>query len=126
MNAKKAVELGFADEILFETVEPEDEEEPDEEAPDEDGDGADPEEEKEEGIHLTAQMYSSRQMGLTILNRLGVREGKPPSDTPKSTVEGKPTTGPKPPERPVLDLDGKTEDGSVPYNILLKQLECMR
>ena len=26
----------------------------------------------------------------------------------------------------VLDLDGKTEDGSVPYNILLKQLECMR
>src|SRR5699024_12814107 len=33
MNAKKAVELGFADEILFEAVEPE--EDPDEEAPDE-------------------------------------------------------------------------------------------
>ena len=126
MNAKKAVELGFADEILFETVEPEDEEEPDEEAPDEDGDGADPEEEKEEGIHLTAQMYSSRQMGLTILNRLGVREEKPPSDTPKPPVEGKPPAEPEPPERPVLDLDGKTEDGSVPYNILLKQLECMK
>jgi ATP-dependent Clp protease protease subunit len=124
MNAKKAVELGFADEILFEAVEPE--EKPDEEDPDEGGEGTDPEEEKEEGIHLTAQMYSSRQMGLTILNRLGIREEKPSSDTPKSTVEGKPTTGPKPPERPVLDLDGKTEDGSVPYNILLKQLECMR
>ena len=27
MNAKKAVELGFADEILFEAVEPEEEEE---------------------------------------------------------------------------------------------------
>ena len=121
MNAKKAVELGFADEILFEAVEPE--EEPDEEDPDEGEDGADPEEEKEEGIHLTAQMYSSRQMGLTILNRLGVREEKPPSDTPKPPVEGKPPTGS---ERPVLDLDGKTEDGSVPYNILLKQLECMR
>lgn len=121
MNAKKAVELGFADEILFEAVEPE--EDPDEEDPDEGEDGADPEEEKEEGIHLTAQMYSSRQMGLTILNRLGVREGKPPSGTPTPPVEGKPPTGL---ERPVLDLDGKTEDGSVPYNILLKQLECMR
>ncbi len=124
MNAKKAVELGFADEILFEAVEPE--EEPDEEDPDEGEDGADPEEEKEEGIHLTAQMYSSRQMGLTILNRLGIREEKPSSDTPKPPVEGKPPTGLEPPERPVLDLDGKTEDGSVPYNILLKQLECMR
>ena len=124
MNAKKAVELGFADEILFEAMEPE--EDPDEDDPDEGGDGADPEEEKEEGIHLTAQMYSSRQMGLTILNRLGVREERPPSDTPKPPVEGKPPTGPEPPKRPVLDLDGKTEDGSVPYNILLKQLECMR
>lgn len=117
MNAKKAVELGFADEILFEAVEPE------EEDPDEDGEDTDPEEEKEKGIHLTAQMYSSRQMGLTILNQLGVREEKPPSDTPKPPVEGKPPAGS---ERPVLDLDGKTEDGSVPYNILLKQLECMR
>lgn len=124
MNAKKAVELGFADEILFEAVEPE--EEPDEEDPDEGEDGADPEEEKEEGIHLTAQMYSSRQMGLTILNRLGVREEKPPSDTPTPPVEDKPPTGLEPPKWPVLDLDGKTEDGSVPYNILLKQLECMR
>ena len=43
--------------------------------------------------------------------------------TPTPPVEGKPPTGL---ERPVLDLDGKTEDGSVPYNILLKQLECMR
>ena len=124
MNAKKAVELGFADEILFEAVEPE--KEPDEEDPDEGEDGNDPKKEKKEGIHLTAQMYSSRQMGLTILNRLGVREERPPSDTPKPPVEGKPPTGPEPPKRPVLDLDGKTEDGSVPYNILLKQLECMR
>lgn len=124
MNAKKAVELGFADEILFEAVEPE--EDPDEEAPDEREGDTDPEEEKEDGIYLTAQMYSSRQMGLTILNRLGVREERPPSDTPKPPVEGKPPTGPEPPKRPVLDLDGKTEDGSVPYNILLKQLECMR
>lgn len=129
MNAKKAVELGFADEILFEAVEPEedpDKEDPDEEGSDEEENDPDPGEEEEKGIHLTAQMYSSRQMGLTILNRLGIREEKPPSSTPKPPVEGKTPAEPEPQERPVLDLDGKTEDGSVPYNILLKQLECMR
>ena len=107
MNAKKAVELGFADEILFEAVEPEEDE------PDED------EEEKPEddkGIHLEASLYSSRQMGLTILNRLGVTEQKPPVDTPKE---------PETPPAPVIDLDGKTEDGSMPFNILMKQLELM-
>ena len=144
MNAKKAVELGFADEILFEAVEPEEEEEkepegdePDPDEPDED----DPD--KEKGIHLTAQMYSSRQMGLTILNRLGVKEDGPiapaaqptakpvepeppaaPMDTPAEPVPG--TEPVEPPTAPVLDLDGKTEDGSVPYNILMKQLECMK
>lgn len=121
MNAKKAVELGFADEILFEAVEPEEEEDPEEEDPDEDGEDTDPEEEKEKGIHLRAQMYSSRQMGMTILNRLGVREDKLPVDN-KPPVD----TPAEPPAVPVLDLDGKTEDGSIPYNILLKQLECMR
>ena len=107
MNAKKAVELGFADEILFEAVEPD---EPDE----------DPEEEEkpedDKGIHLEASLYSSRQMGLTILNRLGVTEPKPPVDTPKE---------PETPPAPVIDLDGKTEDGSMPFNILMKQLELM-
>lgn len=121
MNAKKAVELGFADEILFEAVEPEEEEDPEEEDPDEDGEDTDPEEEKEKGIHLRAQMYSSRQMGMTILNRLGVREDKLPVDN-KPPVD----TPAEPPAVSVLDLDGKTEDGSIPYNILLKQLECMR
>lgn len=115
MNAKKAVELGFADEILFDGEEPEEEE---------GGDGAesDPEEEGQ-GIHLEAQLYSTRQMGLTILNRLGVVSGrqqeKPPVDTP-----------PKPhntePPAPVIGMDGKTEDGSVPYLILEKQLECLK
>ena len=100
MNAKKAVELGFADEILFEAVEPEEEEKP----------------EEDKGIHLEASLYSSRQMELTILNRLGVAEPKPPVDTSKE---------PETPPAPVIDLDGKTEDGSMPFNILMKQLELM-
>lgn len=115
MNAKKAVELGFADEVLFEAVEPEEdvleagELEP-ESAPD------DKKKEKEKGVCGEASLYSSRQMGLTILNRLGVAEPKPSVDTPKE---------PETPPAPVIDLDGKTEDGSMPFNILMKQLELM-
>lgn len=112
MNAKKAVELGFADEVLFEAVEPD---EPEEEKPDE---KEKPEDDK--GIHLEASLYSSRQMGLTILNRLGVTELKPPVDTPAPAPKA-----PETPPAPVIDLDGKTEDGSMPFNILMKQLELM-
>lgn len=123
MNAKKAVELGFADEILFEAVEP-DEEEPEEEDPEADDSGTDDSEDapddkkKEKGKRVCgeASLYSSRQMGLTILNRLGMTEQKPPVDTPKE---------PDTPPAPVIDLDGKTEDGSMPFNILMKQLELM-
>lgn len=113
MNAKKAVELGFADEVLFEAVEPE-EDEPDEDPKEEEK----PEEDK--GIHLEASLYSSRQMGLTILNRLGVTEPKPPVDTPAPAPKA-----PETPPAPVIDMDGKTQDGSMPFNILMKQLELM-
>ena len=149
-NAKKAVELGFADEILFEAVDPDGEEEEEKEPEGDEPDPDDPDEDdpdKEKGIHLTAQIYSSRQMGLTILNRLGVKEdgltapatqptAKPvepmppaaPMNTPAEPKPGTAPVGPSavPPTAPVLDLDGKTEDGSVPYNILMKQLECMK
>ena len=117
MNAKKAVELGFADEILFEAVEPDEpEEDPEEEEkPDE---KEKPEDDK--GIHLEASLYSSRQMGLTILNRLGVTEPKTPVDTPAPAPKA-----PETPPAPVIDMDGKTQDGSMPFNILMKQLELM-
>lgn len=117
MNAKKAVELGFADEVLFEAVEPDEpEEDPEEEEkPDE---KEKPEDDK--GIHLEASLYSSLQMGLTILNRLGVTELKPPVDTPAPAPKA-----PETPPAPVIDMDGKTQDGSMPFNILMKQLELM-
>jgi len=80
MNARKAVELGFADEIMFDDKKSEPEAEPDEqEDGDADGDD-DPEEEKDGGIHLNAHamaetlegmLYSTRLMGQTILNRIG-------------------------------------------------------
>ena len=74
-------------------------------------------------------------MDLIVLNRLGV---KPEDVRQKSTEPKKTPADPEPPVEPtspaeppansgpVLDMDGKTEDGSIPYNILMKQLECMK
>ena len=108
LNAKKAVELGFADEILFEAKKPEPEEDPDE--PDEDND-PDTEEDGDEGeeggekkkpFKLAEAMwqYSSRLMGETILNRLGAEDaddgGQPEQETGPETqepVEGVADTG---------------------------------
>lgn len=99
LNAKKAVELGFADEILFEAKKPEPEEDPDE--PDEDND-PDTEEDGDEGeeggekkkpFKLVEAMwqYSSRLMGETILNRLGAEDadagGQPEQEAGPETQE---------------------------------------
>ena len=82
LNAKKAVELGFADEIMFADKKTETEPDPEEEEDgDSDGDDDTPEEEKKDGaVHLLAQtnietlegvLYSTRAMGQTILNSIG-------------------------------------------------------
>jgi ATP-dependent Clp protease protease subunit len=93
MNAKKAVELGFADVILYEGKK---EEQAAEEPPTEDAE-------------IEAQMYSTRVMDMAILNRLG--------------AIGK---APEPPSAPIIGMDGKTEDGAVPYQILRNQLDFLR
>ena len=143
LNAKKAVELGFADEILFaDKPKPEEEpDEPEEEDPDKE-EGADEgeeggEEEKKKPFQLGNAMwqFSSRLMGETILNRLGA-ECKPEDEEPEPEAGD---LAPEPPEAgvsdppvedkpkvPVIGLDGKTEDGSVPYEILKDRLEWMK
>ncbi len=129
LNAKKAVELGFADEILFEAKKPEPEEAPDE--PDEDNDpdteeGGDEgeqggEKEKKKPFKLAEAMwqYSSRLMGETILNRLGAEDadagGQSEQETGPETqkpVEGVADTDepdltetPAEPETPVTDTE---------------------
>lgn len=110
MNAKKAVELGFADEVLYD----EKKVTPNPDGDDEDEDDDPDKKEKDEGPVLEARMYSSRMMDQAILNRLRVSNtaaDKPPDD--------------KQPD-PVIGLDGKTEDGAVPYQILRNQLEFLR
>lgn len=122
MNAKKAVELGFVDEILFSKKE----DDPDSDPADPDKPEKTPDEEPGEGEEkkpfqqdTAGHLFSSRQMDLIVLNRLGVKpdtpaaQTEPPSDLPAEAG-------------PVLDMDGKTEEGDYSYNVLMKQLECMK
>ena len=141
LNAKKAVELGFADEILFESKkkaeEDPDEKEPDqvmEEAPDEEEKGDD-EKEKPRAMEDVIWQFSSRLMGETILNRLGAKCEPPGKDKePESTGEKlePPEAGltetpvEDKPDIPVIGMDGKTKDGAVPYEILKEKLEWLK
>lgn len=127
LNAKKAVELGFADEILFEGGE----------------------------ISEEGQSYSTRAMGTAILNRLicsakvdagtddentrteddgEVLESDGKNVEPASPEEQKtePVEEQTPEEeenrdedRVTIGLDGKAKDGSMPYELLKKQLDFL-
>ena len=86
MNAKKAVELGFADEILFE-------EKAKEYAEEEEADEAEDGSENKEGIKKedhsvtvlqSGQLYSTRLMGQAILDRL---MGPPQESDPEEVQE---------------------------------------
>lgn len=149
INAKKAVELGFADVILFDEKhepdkkedEPDDPEEdkpekPDEEGGDEDGDEKKETEKKpfklESGDALW--QYSTRIMGQTILGKItasAAHEGTEPpddgkaDDAQKPSEEGLTDTAPTV-TVPVIGMDGRTKDGSVPYEILKQQLAFLR
>ena len=90
MNAKKAVELGFADEVLFAEKEP------------------DPEpEEKDTATTAEAKMYSSRMMDQAILNRLGISDELQPRarEEPMIGMDGKTKDGAMPYEILKTQLD---------------------
>lgn len=134
INAKKAVELGFADVILFdekpdsekkdEPDEPE-EDEPDKEGGDEDTD----EKEKSKPFKLDSDWsYSTRIMGQTILGKITASaETADTDDTPDDKTEtAKPAEEGLTVNMPVIGLDGKTADGSMPYEILKQQLAFLK
>jgi hypothetical protein len=139
LNAKKAVELGFADEIMFADKKTETEPDPEEqEDGDSDGDDDTPEEEKNGAVHLLAQasvetlegvLYSTRAMGQTILNSIGAfaEDGTPSAEgeAPPAEGEAPPTEGePEGEATPVaedtaaqeepVNADPETEDHSPP------------
>ncbi len=147
INAKKAVELGFADVILFdEKPEPEKKEDepenpdepdkPDEEGGDEDGDEKKETEKKPFKLDSGDALwqYSTRIMGQTILGKItAAAETAGTDDTsddeteaPKPAEEGLTAPVVTVPAMPVIGMDGKTADGSMPYEILKRQLAFMR
>ena len=145
MNAKKALELGFADEILYGEKKPDAEPEEDpKEAEDpeteegEDGDGE--EEKKPFKLQQTGVLYSSRLMGQAILNR--IMDTLPEPEETDPAADGDETSA-EPAEdgvmaeetilpadhieaAPVIGMDGKTADGAMPFAILEKQLEFLK
>lgn len=138
MNAKKAVELGFADEILFDEKKPEksepekEEEEPDEEKPDEKSGEDDPDEEEKRPEKKPFKLdsdwsYSTHIMGQTILGKITASCENPD----ESGSDGKSPDTPKPAEKgliiaPAIGIDGKTKDGAMPYEILKQQLAFLK
>ena len=134
MNAKKAVELGFADGILFDArkseADKEDEpEEPEEDEPDKEGGENESDEKKKKPEKKpfppdsdALWQYSTRIMGQTILGKIGASCKNPDENDSPDTTQ-------KPAEKgltPIIGMDGKTKDGAMPYEILKAQLACMR
>jgi len=147
INAKKAVELGFADEILFdekpkpdkkedEPDDPEEPEKPDEEGGDDEGDEKKETEKKPFKLDIGDALweYSTRVMGQTILGKITATADKADTDdtpddktdVPKPSEEGLTAPTVTVPDMPVIGMDGKTADGAMPYEILKQQLAFMR
>ena len=145
INAKKAVELGFADEILFdekpepdkmqdEPDDPDEPEKPDQEGGDDEGDEKKETEKKPFKLDTGDALweYSTRVMGQTILGKITASAAPEGTETPD---DSKTDDAPKPseegvtvtvPDMPVIGMDGKTADGSMPYEILKQQLAFLR
>ena len=115
MNAKKAVDLGFADEVLFEDKKAQEKESPEEdgrEAP-----GEDTEDKVPVKLYLKPLLFSSRKTELAVLNR--IKEALPEPDPEPPDVEAADF-------KPHIGLDGKTEDGAMPYELLSRQLDFLK
>ena len=147
INAKKAVELGFADEILFdekpepdkkqdEPDDPDEPEKPDQEGGDDEGDEKKETEKKPFKLDTGDALweYSTRVMGQTILGKITASAAPDDTELPddskaddaqKPSEEGLTDTAPTV-TIPVIGMDGKTKDGSMPYEILKQQLAFLR
>ena len=137
INAKKAVELGFADEILFDekksepdkTEEPEEPEKPDQEGGDDEGDEKKETEKKPFKLDTGDALWEYSTGKITAS---AAPEGTEPPDDGKAEDAQKPSeeglTAPTVtvPDMPVIGMDGKTADGAMPYEILKQQLAFLR
>lgn len=130
MNAKKSVELGFADGILFDEKKEDEPEKP--ENPSEEGGENEPDEDEKNPEKKpfppdsdALWQYSTRIMGQTILGKIGAfcknQDENESDDNPQKFTEKGLTVN-----VPVIGMDGKTKDGSMPYEILKQQLAFLK
>ena len=137
MNAKKAVEYGFADEILYEDTKKTDAGSgvDDEDVKTQKGEDHGTEEKPAPQLMQVGHLYSTRLMGQTILNR--IMDSLPEDAVPAADSDGSKAPEESPEDGVIIDdhtdtamvvigMDGKTADGSVPFAILEKQLEFLR
>ena len=115
LNARKAVELGFADAILF-------------------AEGKEKTDDAEKEVEAIWQPYSTKAMGRAILNRLvsaddgAAGAGEAPDEAACDKADAEPAEGGlnTGPETPMIGLDGRTADGAMPYEILKEKLEWLK
>ena len=141
MNAKKAVEYGFADVVLFEDAKksdanPEnDPNEDDQEFSTQKGEDNDTEEKTSPQLKQEGHLYSTRLMGRAIINRImdslpegaaNAAKGDGSKASEKLPEDGVKTDDQTDATTVVIGMDGRTADGSMPFAILEKQLEFLR
>ena len=132
------MELGLADEIMYENKnaddpEPEKTEDPEKDDQEEDG------EEECKGTKSSIQrdddradeiLFSTRLMGQTILNKLvSFQNNEIPRVEDKADLFASDDShsGEDASKEPIkIGMDGKTKDGDMPYILLMKQLEFLK
>lgn len=126
MNAKKAVDLGFADEVLYQNKqtpvavksddsdnESEEKEKEEEEKDKEDSKEDDSGEKEKTKDHAASDVfYQTRIMNQTIMDSISDEIHEPRAEPEK--------------EVPVIGMDGRTKDGAIPFEILINQLSFLR
>ena len=138
ISAKKAVELGLADEIMYENKNADDPEPDKKEGSEKEDQDEDEEEENDstksfmqrKSDHVEEILFSTRLMGQTILNKL---VSTPDNEIPLVEDKSEPfvpydtTSGDGTRNAPIeIGMDGKTKDGDMPYILLMKQLEFLK
>ena len=123
MNARKAVELGFADEVLFDEKHPAAFIDPNEHT--EDSAAGNPGEKNPDG----AQMYQGRMMGQAIMNSLTKDTPQPRAEPEMTAVENQellPSDSETTPVTQAAETSEKERGLGMPFDLLMLELECLK
>jgi len=102
LSAKKALDYGFVDEILFSNTKGDEGNEP----------------KAKNKFEASWEVFSAKSMGQNVAKRLLCPSGNTPVE-PEKLPEGARKNN-------LLNMNGKTSDGAMPYELLIRQLEFLR